>query len=401
MNPNMNSKKARYSVCHLLFEYFPFDPRVRRYVNALTEKEIPSIIICSKSKGSKYFEKYKDNLIYRIPVSKHRQSFILTTFEYLTFTFLSAPLLIYLGIKHRVKIIHVHTLPDFLIFAGIFNKAFSVKLILDLHELFPEVFIARRPHLEKTIFVKILEFQEKISMKLADLVITIHEPAMQIFINRHKDLKNKLHIIMNGVDPLEFKDTKLKKTDKFIIIYHGTLVKIWNLPLIISSLNILKDKMPNEDYEKIVFKIYGLGPVLNDLILFAKKLNVSDRISYEGSLPPDEMYKEVLKANVCILPALKNIYTDLFYTIKLTEMVFLKIPVIATRLNTYKYYYREDSLFYFDSGDKEQLAERILDVYYNEKLVAQKVNNAFEDYEKVKWEKMKEKYLDIINGLMK
>ena len=67
--------KKRYRVCHLLYEEYPRDPRVRRYVNALNESGIYCIIICSKKKNDPYLEELNGNLIYRIPVSKKRGSF--------------------------------------------------------------------------------------------------------------------------------------------------------------------------------------------------------------------------------------------------------------------------------------------------------------------------------------
>ena len=125
-----------------------------------------------------------------------------------------------------------------------------------------------------------------------------------------------------------------------------------------------------------------------------------DKVKYLGFLPSDKMREEALNASVLILPPLKNIYSDLFYTIKLIETIGMRIPVIATRLNTYKTYYREDSLFYFDSGNLEELEEKILEVFYNKELVKQKTQNAFEDYNKVGYPIMKERYLEIINSLL-
>ena len=129
-----------YPVCHLLYEEYPRDPRVRRYVNALNEQGKYSVIICSRKMNDKYFEELNGNLIYRIPVSKKRASFFITFFEYIALTFVSCILLVYLGIKFRFKIIHVHTLPDFLVFAAFWNRVFGAKIILDLHEIFPELF---------------------------------------------------------------------------------------------------------------------------------------------------------------------------------------------------------------------------------------------------------------------
>ena len=394
------ASKVRYKICHLLFEEFPSDPRIRRYVNALTESGIYSIIICSKTKNESFFEQYHGNLVYRIPISKHRQSFFLTFLEYIGFTFITSFLLIFLGIKYRFKIIHSNTLPDFLIIAAIFNKIFGAKLILDLHELFPEIFAARRPHLAGSFYIKILKFQENLSIKLADIVITIHEPAKQIFMNRNKHLEEKIYIVMNGVDENEFKITRREKTDKFIIIYNGAIVKLWSLPLIIHSLKILKSSMPPEDFNKIIFKIYGRGPDLDNILNTSKELSLSEKVSYEGVLSHGKMSDEILKADVCVLPCIKNIYTDLFYSIKLIEMLYLKIPVIATRLNTYKYYYSEDSLFYFDSGNETELAEKIKEVFYSPEIVKNKTENAYREYKNLSWNAMKERYLKIIGALL-
>ena len=131
----------------------------------------------------------------------------------------------------------------------------------------------------------------------------------------------------------------------------------------------------------------------------AETSGIKDKIQYLGFLATGEMREEVLKANVLILPPLKNIYSDLFYTIKLIETIYLGIPVIATRLNTYKTYYREESLFYFDSGNVEQLMEKIKEVFYNKELVHQKTEKALEDYNKIGWNIMRERYINIIKKL--
>lgn len=393
--------KKNFKVCHLFYEEFPRDPRVRRYVNALNEAGIYCIIICSKKKRDKIFEESNGNHVYRIPVAKLRQSFLITFIEYTLFTFISSILVSYLGIKYRFKIIHVHTLPDSLIFAAVFNKLFGAKLILDLHELFPELFTARKPNLGNSVWVKIIKFGEKIAIKFADEVITIHDNARDVFVKRNKGIDNKIHVIMNGVDPNEFQETNLSPTDKFVIIYNGTINKILNLTMVIEALAVLKNKMPAGDFAKVVFKLYGDGPSVDDILALAEKLGVRDKVEYKGFIAPDEMRKEVLKSNVLVLPPLKNIYSDLFYTIKLVETIYLKITVIATRLNTYTRYYREESLFYFDSGNLGELTERISEVFYNKDLVSQKVENAFDDYQKVRWEIMKERYMEIINSLLR
>lgn len=389
-----------YPVCHLLYEEYPRDPRVRRYVNALNESGEKCIVICSKKKNEKYFENIGSNLIYRIPVSKKRGSFFLTLIEYLLFAWISSVLLLYLQLRYRFKIVHVHTLPDFLIFAALWNKIFGAKLILDLHEIFPELYMARTGAAHDSFKVKLLKFAEKYSIKLADVVITIHDNARDIFTSRNKNTDKKIFVVMNSVDPREFPHPAAPDENEFVIIYNGTIVKLLNLTMVIEALAKLKEQMPPEDFKKVVFRLYGDGPALNDILSLAETLGVTGKVQYMGYLQPADMRKEVLKTGVLILPPIKNIYSDLFYTIKLIETIYLKIPVIATRLNTYKRYYREDSLFYFNSGNVGELAERIKEVYYNKQLVKQKTASARADYDKLSWEIMRDRYLRIVEKLM-
>lgn len=394
------AEKKKYSVCHLLYEEFPRDPRVRRYVNILNNIGFHCIIICSKKKNEKSFEELNGNLIYRLPVAKKRSSFFITLIEYLIFTSVSSWLLIYLKIRYGFKIVHTHTLPDFLIFAALPVKILGCKLILDLHEIFPELFIARKPDLEKSFYVSLLKTAERWSIKIADKVLTIHDNARNIFIGRNKNIENKIEVLMNSIDPSEFTDTLLNPTGEFVIIYNGSIVKLLNLTLVVKAIAKLKEQISENDFAKIKFKLYGEGPDLENILIESKQLNIENSVVYEGSVSPKVMYEEVRKANVCVLPPIKNIYSDLFYTLKMLEMIYLRIPVIATRLNTYQKYYREDSLFYFDSGDLDGLAEQIKKVFYEKDLVKQKTENAFIDYQKVGWDIMKERYIKVINGLL-
>ncbi|MBN8584156.1 MAG: glycosyltransferase [Ignavibacteria bacterium] len=392
--------KPRFPVCHLLYEEYPRDPRVRRYVNALNSTGRNCIVVCSKKKNEKYFENIEGNLVYRIPVSKKRGSFFLTLLEYLLFAWISSFLLLYLQLRYRFKIVHVHTLPDFLIFAALWNKIFGAKLILDLHEIFPELYMARTGAAYDSFKVNLLKTAEKYSIKLANKVITIHDNARDIFIKRNNLSEEKISVVMNSVDPGEFPNPAKPDENNFIIIYNGTIVKLLNLTMIAEALAKLKNEMPSSDFSKIVFRLYGDGPALSEILSLADKLGVADKVQYMGYLQPAEMRKEVLKTGVLILPPLKNIYSDLFYTIKLIETVYLKIPVIATRLKTYLRYYSEDSLFYFDSGSVNELAEKIKEVYYNKSLVQQKTSSARADYDKLSWEIMRDRYLGIVEKLL-
>jgi hypothetical protein len=44
-------------------------------------------------------------------------------------------------VKHAYDLIHIHSIPDFEIFAAILPKLSGAKLILDIHDIVPELYV--------------------------------------------------------------------------------------------------------------------------------------------------------------------------------------------------------------------------------------------------------------------
>ena len=168
-----------------------------------------------------------------------------------------------------------------------------------------------------------------------------------------------------------------------------------NLSLCVKALNLIKNK-EFEIYENIGFYLYGDGPDLKNILDVAKELGVQN-VYYMGRLKFVEMMKELELASACILPPKKDIYSDLYYSLKLTEMIYFKIPIIATRLNTYQYYFPEDSLIYFDSENIEELADKIIYIYKNENDLKSYTENAFNYYQKNNWDNNERKIFESCN----
>ena len=100
-------------------------------------------------------------------------------------------------------------------------------------------------------FTRLLKFAEKYSIKLADVVITIHDNARDIFTSRNKNTEKKIFVVMNSVDPREFPHPAAPVENEFVIIYNGTIVKLLNLTMIVEALAELKKELPENDFSKI------------------------------------------------------------------------------------------------------------------------------------------------------
>ena len=199
---------------------------------------------------------------------------------------------------------------------------------------------------------------------------------------------------MNGVDESEFGDFIKKEGKYFNIVYNGTINFNLNLTLIIRALGLLKETR-HDIYENTRFLIYGDGPDLQNILQISKKLKI-DNVHYIGRIDFKEMVSKLQEADLCILPPIKDIYSDLFYSLKLLEMIYFRIPVIATRLETYQKYYPEGCLFYFESGNVKDLTEKIIFVYENIDIATQYTKRAYDEYKKYSWDIMEKRFIQII-----
>lgn len=59
-------------------------------------------------------------------------------------------------VRKSYNVIHVHTLPDFLVFSTIFPKFMGAKVILDMHEITPELFKFKYGLTPNSFFLKFL-----------------------------------------------------------------------------------------------------------------------------------------------------------------------------------------------------------------------------------------------------
>jgi Glycosyltransferase Family 4 len=102
-----------------------------------------------------------------------------------------------LHLRRRYDVVQVNTLPDALVFAAAIPKLFGARVILDLHELMPELYVSKYGH--RRFGVRLMALMERMSASFADRVLTVSRPTWQVLVRRGIPL-SKLEIVMNSAD---------------------------------------------------------------------------------------------------------------------------------------------------------------------------------------------------------
>ena len=247
--PRLRGKRAAV----LLFSHYPADPRPRRAAEALAAEGATVDLICLKENAKEpRREKINGVSVFRIPLNRHRGSKMSYIGEYSTFILISFAYLTFRSFARRYDFIHVHNMPDVLVFSALVPKALGARVILDLHDPMPELMqtIFKLP--EESVGVRILKRLEKWSIGFADSVLTVNLACKKIYSSR-SCLPEKINVVLNSPDDHIFQfrspnshfSNGKDPTKRFVILYHGSLVQRNGFDLAVDALETAKKSIPS------------------------------------------------------------------------------------------------------------------------------------------------------------
>jgi len=388
------------AVCILLQNFYDIDIRVRRKAEALVAAGYSVDVFALRGpNGPKNYTLEGVN-VRTISLGKLRGSLARYAFEYLAFLVWCLFRVTVQMPRRRYKVIDVNTLPDFLVFAAAFAKLMGAKVVLDMHEITPEFYISKYKMSPDSVTVKLLEFQEKISFDFADHVITINEPILDLLCSRGLD-RAKTTVIMNSAEEGRFLAAKSATVNagsadgKFVMMYHGTLTQLYGLDIAVEAFARVHEKMPAAE-----LWILGSGPEKNRLESLAKERGIDAKVKLVGQVPPNDIPGWLRRCTVGVLPIRRDIFLEFASPNKLPEFIIMGKPVIISRLKAIQSYFTPEALAFFEPNDPGDLSRQMLRVYENPDLQSQLATKARIEYEPIRWDVMKQRYLAAMENLV-
>jgi len=213
-------------ICMLAFTHYLTDARVRREAEALAARGDQVDLICCRSKTLATKRVHNGVRLYPLRGLKYRGgSTIAYLFSYFIFFVKSSFLMSYLHLKNRYDVIQVHTMPDFLVFAASIPKLFGAKIILDVHDLMPELYMTKFETDQNHKLIRFIRWVETRSIAFAHKAIAVNVPHRDILVE-HGNPKDKFTILLNLPDPAIFdrsENVQRISDGKFRLIFHGII----------------------------------------------------------------------------------------------------------------------------------------------------------------------------------
>ena len=348
-------------ILHLAFASFPADPRVRREVAALRDTGRGVAVVALRETNQRAVQRRDGVVIIRVPGHKSRGGFLSYLTEYAAFVWRCRRLVARHRTLARVRVVHVHTLPDFLLWAALPAQRRGAKLVFDMHEIFPEFVAAKFPGPLGALASWLARRIERWARRQADLTITVNHPIDELLAARPvTSTKPERRLVLhNTADPADFGDTSAPSRANAVplqLIYHGTLAAFYGLDVAIRAL--ARARSAGLDAR---LTILGDGPERPGLQRLAADLSL-DTVAFETPIPQPALPARLARCAAGVVPTLLDGMTRYSLSNKALDYVHLGIPLLAARLPSYLRYFGEDMLWYFTPGDPDDLARAIRDL---------------------------------------
>ena len=382
-------------VCMIVYTLYPMDARVRREAETLAASgNFEVTVFCLKENATpKAYSKEKVS-VKELDIAKYvggsRLHYVLSHMSFLMKAFFACSGLLF---RRGIDIVHVHNMPNFLVFAAIVPKLFGKPVILDMHDSVPDTFEAKFRGKAGVLF-KVLCVEEKLSAWMSDRVICVNHVQKEVTVGRGIP-SEKISISMNVPDHKKFakradqKNLARKQNGKFKVVYHGTMTERLGIDLAVEAVTKLKSEIPG-----LELHLWGRGDSLGFLQDRARELGSEEVVFFHGMVPIEELSGVLAEMDLGVVPNRKSAATDLMLPVKLMEYIALGIPVVAPRLKAIEYYFTDEMVSFFEPENVDAMAEAIFKVYQNGSRGKSQADKAKEFLEQYGWEKQS---LDFIN----
>jgi glycosyltransferase involved in cell wall biosynthesis len=387
-------------ICMVVQSYYPADGRVRREAEALAREDIRTDVVCLRGEAEPDFEQHGLVNVYRVmePSPKDnlgRYLWMSTKFATIAFFKLQA-----LALRNRYKVIQVHNMPDFLVFAGLFQRVAGTPVVLDLHDLSVELFQTKLDGSKARALLPLVRGMEKVSTSFASRLITASGGFERRLIERGVP-KDKITVVLNTADPhifqLQSDRTFERISERARLLYHGTIQPRFGMTKAIEAMAKVQDRIPDT-----TLRIYGRcePEYRRELDARILELGLRERVLFPGFVGLEDITEAIRESDLGLVPYESDEFMNLALSTKAFEYATTGLPVVASRLDSMESIFDDECISYADPNSSDDLADKIVEMCLNPELRRSRATKAAQQISQISGAVMAERYVGLMRGLM-
>lgn len=298
------------------------------------------------------------------------------------------------GFRQRYDLVHVHSMPDFLVFAALIPKLRGAKVILDVHDLLPEFYASKFGTSTGSPTGRLLALEERLSARFADYVIAANDLWRGRLAARSVP-EAKCGAMLNFPDRrIFYPRERQRRSGKTILMYPGTFNRHQGLDIAIRAFGRIQRQVPGAE-----FHIYGCGPEEENLKKLTMELGLTGRVQFRGARPLREMAELMASADLGVVPKRDDVFGGEAFSTKILEFMAMGVPVIVAGTRIDRSYFDDSVVRFFAAGDEASLASAMMALIQKRSERERLRDNALRFAAAHDWERNRRSYLRIVDRL--
>jgi len=364
---------------------------------------------------AKHLSKFKDIKLFVVSFGKKNSIFVYENAKVIILRiwkiYYFIPILAMLRLMIEVKkiepdIIHVNgaNLSPYILTALFFIR--NPDLIITYHSYPLKELLALKRIEKDSILWKLNKWVQLNIVRKSRAIISVTETIKSWIIKDFEIDEEKIMVIPNGVDILEFNDERNRciersefgfNTSDYIILHAKAFLPINGQEYLIRSMVPISDSIPNA---RLV--LVGDGPLKNELTKLAIELKVASRVSFLGWVPHSKMPRLLSLADVVVIPSISIEGFEEGSSIFLLEAMSMKKPIIAASSGGLRECLKDgENAIMLQNVDENSIAKAVIFLYNNPKFANRLATAAQEFIRKNrKWEIISTSYYKVYQNLI-
>ncbi len=312
----------------ILDKEYPPDVRVRREARALVAAGHEVLLVARNRKGAAREEMIDGVRVLRLPpldfAGPRAARWMSLPVPVNPFYLAAITRLVH---EEMVDVLHVHDLP-LVVGAVAVAKTRGVPVVFDLHEDYPSMIADEvSSRAGKIIFrrLRALHQLERVSLAAADHCLVVVEEQRQRLIGLGVP-PERVTVVPNVLDLSDLPPAPeyVEPTEEVVFLYTG----IFGLTRGLSQLLDALARGPAEPPVRVV--LVGDGEEREPLERQARALGLSDRVTFAGWQPHDELGGFMAAADVGLIPHVKTPHVETTMPNKIYEFLAYGLPVVTS-----------------------------------------------------------------------
>jgi glycosyltransferase involved in cell wall biosynthesis len=307
----------------------PADRRVWQECRTLRRAGFEVSVICPRGddRDEEPFERIDDIDIHRYPPRPAQGGAVGYLREYASACVHMRRVALRLHRRGAFDVVHASNPPDLLLPAVRTLKRRGARFVFDHHDLSPELYLSRFGRGRDPLY-RVLAALERLSFRLADVVVSTNETYRRLAIERGGKAPEDVFVVRNAPDPRRFDGARanpeLKQGRKHLLAYVGVIAPQDGVDHALRALAHLRTR--RTDWRALFL---GAGDALTEMERLSTELGLEDHVEFGGWAGDERIGELLATADVGLAPDPRSPLNDASTMIKVAEYMSMGLPVVA------------------------------------------------------------------------